>query len=442
MTLQKQTLDKTVRYLLHFILGEEMDASLVDYIGYTNQQNTFHRYKVVIRPSAFFSEEIFGTPASLPQTPLHTIQDIPLLYGSAKEEWHGSTWVVSADIVASAFFLLSRYEEALCRKKRDKHGRFRAKDSILFGENTLLRPLVDEYRPLLHRWLKQAGVKMPAPKTGISHYYLTHDVDAPTYCRTWRNVLRCIKQGHSPQQALRWKRGLIEQDPFYTFPFLLEANQELAEKKANVSTLFFVKAGGTSTQDKPFYNLRSKDIRSLFALAADHQATIGLHSSYDAGATPTLIPSEKEQLEKALGTPITTNRHHFLRSRQPEDMEALERAGITDDFTLGFADHVGFRLGTARPVRRICPLSGKVGTLVLHPLTIMECSLSDPQYMNLAEEEAFARCQEVVSRVEEAGGELVLLWHNTSFAPVEMQTNCNFCHCELYRRLIQHLLDK
>ena len=433
---------KTIHYLIHFILGEEIDSSIANCIGYTNDLNAFHKYKVVIRPSAFFSEEIFGTKASLPKTPLLKIMDIPILYGSAKEEWHGKTWVVSADIIASSYFLLSRYEEAICRDKRDLHGRFSAKDSVLYGEKTILRPLVDEYRSMLHRWLKQAGMKVPTPKRGISHYFLTHDVDAPTYCRTWRNVLRCTKQGHNPFHALRWKGGSLEKDPYYTFPFLLETNQLLAEKKENVSSLFFIKTGGTSRQDKPFYDLHSEDIQSLFALAAKYKTIIGLHSSYDAGGKPSLIPSEKATLEKALGTPITTNRHHFLRSKEPEDMNALEKAGITDDFTIGFADHVGFRLGTARPVRRIDPLSGTLGTLLLHPLLVMECSLSDPQYMNLSEDKAFDFCQDIAQQVDKHGGELVLLWHNTSFAPLEMQTNSNFCHIKLYHQLIQHLLNK
>ena len=144
------------------------------------------------------------------------------------------------------------------------------------------------------------------------------------------------------------------------------------------------------------------------------KARIGLHSSYDAGKTPALISTEKEQLEKQTGKPVTYNRHHYLASREPEDMDWLEKAGITDDFTMGYPDVAGFRLGTSRPVHWINPENRRISSLVLHPLTIMECSLNEPVYMNLDYEDALAYSRQLIQQVARANGELVLLWHNDS----------------------------
>ncbi len=45
----------------------------------------------------------------------------------------------------------------------------------------------------------------------------------------------------------------------------------------------------------------------------------------------------------------------------------FEDAGITDDYTMGYADQVGFRLGTARPVRCIYPATRHLSRrLTLH----------------------------------------------------------------------------
>ena len=79
--------------------------------------------------------------------------------------------------------------------------------------------------------------------------------------------------------------------------------------------------------------------------ALEHNVTIGLHSSYQAGTTPSLIRKEKTGLEDHIGKNVRFNRHHFLAIREPEDMDQIEAAGVTDDFTMGYADVSGFRLG-------------------------------------------------------------------------------------------------
>ena len=96
-------------------------------------------------------------------------------------------------------------------------------------------------------------------------------------------------------------------------------------------------------------------------------------------------------------------------------LRALEDAGITDDYTVGWADNVGFRLGTTRPVRWIDPIRMRLTNLILHPLAIMDCTLTNECYMNIQnEEEAFYMCQQVMDKVRKHGGELVLLWHNSN----------------------------
>ena len=142
---------------------------------------------------------------------------------------------------------------------------------------------------------------------------------------------------------------------------------------------------------------------------------IGLHSSYQAGKEPTLIRKEKETLETHLQKEVHFNRHHFLACREPEDMEQIEAAGIVEDFTMGYADVAGFRLGTCYPVRWINPITRRLSPLLLHPLIIMDCSLDNPQYLGLTYEQAHNYCFRLLEQVSHVGGELVLLWHNDSF---------------------------
>ncbi|MDO4757620.1 MAG: hypothetical protein Q4A54_14835, partial [Parabacteroides sp.] len=171
-----------VSYIIQFLLGTNQKEEISQLVGYTNDTNQFANYRVVIRPSSFFKEGIYGTPHSLPHLPLKEIENVPLLFGSSKSEWYGNTWVVHGDIIASTYFLITRYEETLKREIRDTHGRFPGKESLPYKAGFIHRPLVEEYGKLLRKWLRQAQVKgITEPKQQIKKIWLTHDIDAPFY---------------------------------------------------------------------------------------------------------------------------------------------------------------------------------------------------------------------------------------------------------------------
>lgn len=428
--------NRTLHYLIRFLVGEDAPSEIVESIGYTNDPNRFDKYNVVIIPSGFFDEHVYGTPASMPQLPLREVQGIPLLFGSPKEEWVGDTWVVHADIIASTYFLVSRYEEMMRRDVRDAHGRFPGRESLPYRAGFLHRPIVDEYRLLLHRWIRQSRLRVPEIKKQVRKVYLTHDVDAPTLFRTWKGLVRSLLAQRGLFTSLKGKFGSLEQDPYYTFPWLFRQNSLLQDALGPVGcqAILFLRCGGNTSFDKPFYALTDRDIRRLLKSAADHGMHIGLHSSYQAGKEPSLIRKEKETLETHLQKEVHFNRHHFLACREPEDMEQIEAAGITDDFTMGYADVAGFRLGTCYPVRWINPITRRLSPLTLHPLIIMDCSLDETAYMGLTYEQAHAYSLSLLEQVSHVGGELVLLWHNVSFT----ESNGKY-HRQLYTDLLKEL---
>ncbi|MDR2120772.1 MAG: polysaccharide deacetylase family protein [Tannerella sp.] len=430
--------DAIILYILRFLLGEHVppDAGLP--VAYTSDATKFRSCKIAIIPSGFFDAHVYGTPASIPRLPLRQIEGVPILFGRPQIERAGDTLVVHADLVASAYFLLSRYEEIVRRRVRDVHGRFPGRESLPFKAGFISRPIVDEYGRLLAKWLRQSGAPVNEPPQVIRHVHLTHDVDEPFSCRSWRNVARGIVEGKHIVSLLRSKFGKPENDVCYTFPGMLgkdaSVREELGEDRCSIR--FFLKAGGTTRQDRPRYNLHDRDMRQLLRLIAAHGATVGLHAGYGAGMNPALIAKEKRRLETALGREITSNRHHFLASREPEDMTALETAGITDDFTMGYADVAGFRLGTSRPVRWINASTRTLSRLILHPLTVMDSTLSESKYMGLAAGEAQEYCFRLTEETKKARGELVLLWHNTSVVE-----GAGY-HMDLYNRLLDKIAQQ
>lgn len=435
---------KIIYYIIQFLIRGEKAVTLSSYVGYTSDQREFYRYRVVIVPSPFFDPQVYGTAASMPAFPIREVEGVPLLFGSPRMEWHNTTLVVYADILAATYFLISRYEEIQRRDVRDEHGRFPGRESLPYRAGFIHRPVVEDYGKLLRGWLRQTGVPVDEPEAGIGSVRLTHDVDTPFYCRSFRNLAREAVRHKNFRSAWNMHKGSLEEDPYYTFPRMLAQDNEVREKlgPGRCSSVYFLRTGGRSALDRPHYSLRTGDGASLLSLLLANQAEIGLHSSYDAGKDPSLIRGEKESLEKAAGQTIRYNRHHFLTSREPEDMQWLEGANITDDFTMGYPDMAGFRLGTCRPVRWINPVNRRLSPLILHPLTMMDVTLSEPGYMNLSYEQALAYATGLIGQVKQSGGELTLLWHNNSFATEVLPEGSAAWHKELYTALLNELKNQ
>ena len=430
---------ETLRYLIDFLTGSE---GVSQYVGYTDDRSS-GAYRVVIVPSGFFSEGNYGSEASEPRLPLPTVCGVPLLFGSDRVEREVGTLVVYADVIASAYYMLSRYEETLHPEdRRDAHGRYTGRGSLAFRGGFIGRPIVDEYGRLLRGWLRECGIDVPEPAKRIAKVYLTHDVDSIARYRHLRGFAGgCLRSlsGREGAQAREVFASLrdIHADPIYTFGFFREEDA----KVPSAEKIYFIKAGSGKGHDYPQYRLDGKDFATLLRdIGQDGDTAIGLHASYEAGADPSLITKEKDTLAKAIGVEVRYNRYHFLRTLQPADFRRLIESGITDDFTMAYPDVAGFRLGTCRAVRWIDPESKRLTPLVLHPLTAMDCTLSDSRYMGLPQQEAYGCVTRLIESAKEYGGEVSLLWHNSTV--VRCQSDSSFCHRQLYSDLINVLIEE
>ena len=421
-------MSKTIEYIIQFLIRDEQYARCV---GYTNDKTQWSKYKVVIVPSNFFNDDVYGTPQSMPSLPLQEIEGIPFLYGSLKIEKLKNTIICHADLIASTYFLISRYEEYINPKNnRDNHDRYIGKQSIPAKANFIHHPIIEEYGELLRNLLKQTNINIPSIPQQINHIYLTHDVDSITNYRRLRGLIGGLIRRENITKILKSLIN-INNDPAYTFPWILSQDNQLPQ----ATQIYFIKASRQpSGFDHPSYNLTGKNFKHLIKeiLKSSPNTIFGLHASYKSGATPDIIPDEQRLLQYAIeNQQVTTARHHYLRSLQPEDMESLIDAHITDDYTMGYADIAGFRLGTCRPVRFINPKTKRLTSLTLHPLTIMDCTLTHDKYMGLSYEESLQYAKNLISETKKYNGDLCLLWHNTIFTEKD--------HKNLYSQLIQIL---
>lgn len=429
------------------ILLDNSEIFTKQIVSYGKDQDLPLNTRIVIIQSDFFDEGVYCTERSLPQTPFCLLPDsnIPFLFGVSKIEHkcfnNGQNIVVLyADLVASTYYLLSRYEEIIKTECRDQFGRFLAKDSIVFQQGYGLRPLVDEWGRYLRNLLRENDIIIPEERKGFRKIYLTHDVDYPFLLSSrialFKQIIKKILNYKVlfPHPLKTWID--FTDDSYYTFPKLIKYDSEVINTIGSdiVESIYFLIAAG-NYKTKEYCNIRLKKYQKLLQELKNANALLGLHVSYEAGQNPNLIKKEMKRLKKYCEGSTTKSRHHYLRWTEPEHIDEMEAAGITEDYTLGYPDQVGFRVGTCRPYNFINPRTRRVTNVQIHPLEIMECTLADKDYMNMSYEEALKKCKEMIDIVYDQNGELDLLWHNTSF-------NEQRYHEKLYKNVMNYLKQK
>ena len=376
----KEIIDYILTWLCY---GDEEAAKRV---AYTADEKALEDHDVIIVPCGLFGKELV----------------LPELKKPVVEQPAKGKSIIRTDIVYATFFFTSRAEE-LINHKRDEHGRFAARFSALSYKSRLQIPRLDEYARLV---LKQ--LDLPLPEPGFGHIYLTHDIDAISQYRSLRGAIGGFKRGEAKAVLASWRD--IHNDPLYTFPWLLEQDKRVAKAES----IYFVKRTQGKGYDYPQYCLRGRDFKQLKHMLRHNNVYLGVHGSY-YGDIPTI------QYSKMF-------RAHYLRS-DIDRMQRLADEGYTDDFTMGFADAVGFRLQTSRAVRWINPKTMQLTNLTLHPLIVMDNTLSQANYMNLTEDEAYFLCERLIDKVRLHHGDLCLLWHNSHI-------NDHTYHRSLYEKVI------
>ncbi len=428
-----------IEYVISFLI---CDIKLNSLVWYGDETSAPNGTKLIIIPSGFFDDGIYGTQRTIPRTPFLLIPetDIPFLFGKAEVLYDKMGRIILyADLIASAYFMLSRYEEILKPKCRDQYGRFLSKDAVVFQQGYGMRPLVDEWGRYIRGLMHKSGVEFLVERTGFRKIYLTHDVDVPFALYRKEQVLKqwiknLIHHGRRISHPLYVYKH-PEKDPQNTFERIIEVDKSVQKRygKELVESIYFLIAAD-SKKSNSYCDIMLGKYKDLVAKLENSGATLGLHVSHEAGTNPEQIKHEMERLLDNYPAASTKSRHHFLRWMEPEHIDQMVKGGITEDFTLEYADSVGFRVGTCRPYYFINPRTQQVSTILEHPMVIMECSLDQLKYMGLEYEEALAICLKLIDTTKEFNGELVLLFHN----PIWAEDNY---YGRLYERIIEYLLN-
>jgi hypothetical protein len=332
------------------------------------------------------------------------------------EECVDGTLIFNVDILATVFFMLSRWEEMIFPSNTDIHGRFPASASVAYKQGFLGIPIVDVYALIFREWLQ---VLLPDwnPSPLKLKVNITHDIDwVSRFSDIGHFILstggKLVKQKKAAillkqMKHLQTQVTTPAKDEFYTS---IRDLAELSEKHGIHDRFYFMAARPSKYQQG--YNPMSPLVKSCMLELRERGHEIGIHPGYETFKKPEKLLEEKKRLEEALGTNISGGRQHFLRFNVSSTWRHWEQAGLLYDSTMGYADHEGFRCGTCHPyhpfdLERDCEM--KIEEI---PLIVMDVTLK--LYRKLSLDQARSKILELADKCKTAGGTFTLLWHNTS----------------------------
>lgn len=362
---------------------------------------------------SYDKQPIPGSISIIPTTLLFEtgINQIPMEIG----EWNGTpafpmTWNHKADIpfdlLAGAFYLVTRYEEYLPHKP-DKHGRFRFTNSIAYKNGFLEIPVVDVWAHKLGAVIKE--------KFGNSHSkhrsftsQITFDLDS-AFAFKGKGIIRSALGFTKSAITFDFKRAKTrfrvlankEQDPFDIYDHLF------AKLPAGEATKWFIHVGSWSKYDKQIKTSNPSFLNLVNKLSTRYP--IGIHPSYRTFLSDTIFRQELSKLVDILGQAVSASRFHYLRQSIPYSYYPLMRAGITQEYSMGYADKPGFRAGTCTPYPFFDLFDNTAKNLKIFPFAIMDKSLLN--IVRYDPNQAFELVKRLVQVIKNVNGNFVSVWH-------------------------------
>lgn len=321
---------------------------------------------------------------------------------------------IGNDILAAAFFMLSRWEEACRPELKDEHGRFPESELLAVKENFIRRPIVNEHLELLWELLKKLGLQQ---KRKQFSYTLTpsHDVDYFSKYQSFTQFLKILGADAIKYFDLKsFSNDLINwtltqfgspKDPFWSFDLLMDISEKFGLKSE-----FFFMAGLRGEPDIN-YQIDDERVENFLKKIKTRGHRIGLHGSYKSFEHPELVSKEYKRIQAFLSKPLNI-RQHYLRARVPDTFKTMAEAKFKIDSSVGFSSNIGFRSGICYPYK-IWDLSNRV-TLPLseHPIIAMDMALLK---LNPTPSEYLNQLINLSMIVKRYGGNFVFLWHNSNF---------------------------
>ncbi len=415
----------------------------------------------VVLPDVLFetADADWLTSRSLPAGSLRTVevddpgstalrpgQRLPVIYGRPEPASPapalrvGESGVqLDIDVFGSAFFMLTRYEEAVL-PDRGAYDRFPAASSLAHREGFLSSPIVDAYVELLWAACQRVWPGLSRKPRGYT-VLLTHDVDDPLAAvgRTPAFVARELAgdllrrrdlrvAGRRARSVLATRRGDYRLDPHYTYDFLMD----VAEQAGLHCAFYFLNHRSVTPRARSVHLLAQPAVQSIVGRIGERHHEVGFHGGFSTYLDPVRTKEEFGfLLSVAEGQGVQQQRwggrQHYLQWANPNTWRNWDEAGLTYDCSLAYAESLGFRTGTCHEYQVFDVLEAHALNLRETPFQVMDTTLFG--YLRLKPADVAAAVLPIAAECRRYSGSLGMLWHNDELMTGRDQ--------RLYRELVR-----
>ena len=317
-----------------------------------------------------------------------------------------------SDPIASIFYILTRYEEYDSLFK-DKHGRHIGKKSVLYRFGWHEKAMCDRWSEDILCFLSVHSSFRFEKKKYRPQIIPTFDIDkayAYKHKGIIRNVLGYFKDLYAKDTIRTKERSMVlsgsKKDPFDNYDKIFEIQSRGFDVK-----LFWM-LGNYGKYDKNISHKNRRHRRLIRKM--DTIASIGIHPSYRSNSNEFNIHNEIERLQSIIKKHVRSSRQHYLMLFLPKTYQQLIEQEIEDDYSMGYADIIGFRAGTARSFHWFDLTTNKKTSLRIHPFCYMDGSLNE--YLKLSTNDAEERITQLYLEIQNYGGKFIFLWHNDTIS--------------------------
>ena len=317
------------------------------------------------------------------------------------------------DIFSATFYLLSRYEEYLPHVK-DEYGRYVVTESLAFKHKFLHQPVVDIWAYKFKKALQERFPDFEFPKRA---YNIKPIIDVPSaYNYSYKGLLRTIggtlKDLFTLKFTTLYERYLVlfglKKDPYNTFSYIINK-----QKHFKVKFLVFFLIGEYSTYDKSI-NINKRKFQSLIKSVGDY-CNVGLKASYFSIDDISILKKEKLIMESVINTNLKATRYSHNKFNLPDSYRHLVELEISEDYSMGYLNTIGFRAGTCTPFL-FYDLDYEVQT----PLKI--CSFQVIDFALLKTVSLLDKKQQllrIINEIKQVDGTFTAIFHNYTFSSDE-----------------------
>ncbi|MEY3416870.1 MAG: hypothetical protein RL711_79 [Bacteroidota bacterium] len=323
------------------------------------------------------------------------------------------------DAFASSFYMVSRYEEYTALHK-DKYHRYLAEESLCYTYNLLDKPMVNLYALEIKKILESFYPTFRFPELKYK-YVPTFDIDV-AYLYSNKGILRSTIAFAEDLVKLKFSNCLeriltalkVKQDPYDSYKKQIEISD-----KFNLHPLYFILLGDFGGNDKniPHYN---KNYSTLIKkLHEKYEACF--HPSFGSTRSDKQLALEKNRLEKITGSKTTKSRQFFNKLNLPTYYQRLVALGVTDDYSMGYHKHLGFRASICTPFPFFDLEQNQATTLMVHPFCIVDKCFK--LHLRIRSSEVVYHSRLLKEAVKAVGGDFSVIFHNETLGTKKMWQN-------------------